>query len=135
MYMELLIPLELFSWGAKERFRDSLIETWEIMDDDPYVDPRDTPYHDYLVDVKKNRSGKTKPVNRTLYKMALYDNIKRGGFCPFKQTRMTCTFHDGEFNIRNGHHRLSMVQHWREPDPLTILLWIPEESGKTDVYM
>ena len=133
--MELAVPLERFIWENKNRFRDSMIGTWELMDEEPYIEPRETPYYDYLVYIKKTRGARASPVSRTLYKMALYNKIKTEGFCPYKQTRMTCTFNKDRFYIRNGHHRLSMIQHWKKPDPLIILLWIPEGSGKTDVYM
>lgn len=135
MYMELEVPLDRFTWATKKPFGDSLIRTWGLMDDDPYVEPRETPYFNYLAHIKKNKDTETNLVKRVLYKMALYDKIKIEGFLPYKQTRMTGTFQKDNFYIRNGHHRLSMVQHLGEPNPLTILLWIPEKSGKTDVYL
>ena len=109
--------------------------TWALMDDEPYVDPRDTPYYNYLLELNEKRGGNINPFQRTLYKMSLYDKIKKEGFCPHKDVRMSCTFNNDNFYIRNGHHRLTMIQHWGKPDPLIILLWIPEKSGETDVYV
>ena len=135
MYMEVETPLDTFTWVDKEDFRDSLIETWRMVDENPLVDPADTPYYDYLTTSKDMENCKANPYFRVESKIALYKKIKKGGYCPCAPIRMTCNISGDKFRVRNGHHRLSMIHHLGKPNPLIILLWIPDKEGVTDVYL
>ena len=135
VYMELEVPLDRFIWDGKEDFRDALIETWRRVDEDPSVDPVDTSYYEYLTTSDAMKNCKADPTFRVDTKIALYQKIKKGGYCPCVPTRMTCNLSGDKFRVRNGHHRLSMIEHWGAPDPLIVLLWIPDKDGKTDVYV
>ena len=133
--MEIEVPLNHFTWDGKEDFRDSLIDTWKQVDEKPTVNPADTPYYEYLTTNKAMENCKAAPIFRVESKIALYKKIKKGGYCPCAPTRMTCNISGDKFRVRNGHHRLSMIHHLGKPNPLIILLWIPDKEGVTDVYL
>jgi len=135
MYMELEIPLKQFTWDGKEDFRDVLIDTWKQVDDDPDIDPITTPYYEYLTTSKAMKHIHADPSFRVESKISLYEKIKKVGYCPCIPTRMTCNLSGDKFRVRNGHHRLSMIHHMGKPNPLIILLWIPDKEGVTDVYL
>jgi len=130
MYLEMEVPLSAFRWEGKTHMLKAFKDTWTMLDEDKYVDPQTTPmFHMYCCS-KRASESKYDPFNRTVSKMGLYVKIKEEGFDHTKHQRMTCSFMDPGFNIRNGHHRLSMVQHWGKPDPLTILVKTPEKRRK-----
>lgn len=130
MYLEMEVPLSAFTWEGKTNMLKALKETWTMLDYDEYVDPMDTPMYHMYTKYKEETKAKYDPFGRTVSKMELYVNIKKQGFDHTKDERMTCGYIDNGFIIRNGHHRLSMVQHWGTPDPLTILVKLPEKRSK-----
>jgi hypothetical protein len=132
MYIEADIPLK----DVMMRMNiNNYIDTWKMVDENKYLDPKKTPLYKYYVQCLKCYKSKYDPLYRVAGKIELYLKIKEEGLDPTKQTRMTCTFDGKAFYIRNGHHRLSMCKHLSKPEILRILIWIPSKDKSSDVYV
>ena len=131
MYIEAEIPLS----NIRVHNVEAYINTWKMVDEDEYLDPKKTPLYEYYQQCKADGKGKYDSLRRVGNKIELYLKIKEEGLDPLLPTRMTCTFDKDNFHIRNGNHRFSMILHWGRPDPLNILIWVPDKEGKTDVYV
>ena len=116
MEMEVAVKNLSFSEGSiASEYGEHFAKTWQMVDENPDVDPDTVPLVEYGKAYKKANKlvDCFDPHWYVVNKIKLYKKIKAEGFDPEQKVRMTCSFYEDKFRIHNGHHRLSMLKHWK----------------------